>query len=253
MGGAGSAQQVQQLPPARLETVFDCVIGSEPTLAGAYGARRTSKPSAPPSVASVREGAQIASGRIAQKCCWLEGPAGRSHGTSLQDVRNTISDILLSFAFDSVTRPSSFSNFICVVIDPWSPRGVCIADEKSMPTIPEDQLLAWCARDRIRTDEDCRVESIKILRLLASSEVALGLDTPRRRRVRSRPSLPGHSGKMLPQRGDAIRRKRIVPIGLMTDDRVPCEHRRGSSQMESFCHNAAGSGIVGYSGGPCFL
>lgn len=227
MGAAGSAH----LPPAKLEAVFDRVIASEPALAGTFGARGPSMLSVPcVSVASVSEVQPIARGRIAKKCNWLEDPLDRLHGASRQDVQNAISDILSNFAFDSETCSDSGSNFICVGIDPWSPRGVCIPDGNSMPSIPEDRLLAWCARERIRSEEDCCMESIKILRLLASREAALGVEFPLRRRRCSETSLLGHAREMLPQPGVAgIRRKRIVPIGTITDDSALCEHRRGSS------------------------
>jgi hypothetical protein len=223
MGGAGSAH----LPPAKLEAVFDRVIASEPALAGTCGARL----SAPfVSVAGVSEGVQVARGRTTQKYNWLEDPLERLHGASRQDVQNAISDMLSDFAFDSATCPDSGSDFICVGIDPWSERGVCTPDGDSMPTIPEDRLLAWCARERIRSEEDCCMESVKILRLLASREAAAAVEFPRRRRKCSETSLLGHKREMLPQPGGAgISRKRIVPIGITTDDSALCEHRRGSS------------------------
>jgi len=219
MCGAGSAQH---LPPAKMEAIFDCVIASDSALAGARGARRPSRLSAPP-VAGVFEGTPIARGRITEGCAWPDDPPDRLHGASRQDAQHAISDILSNFAFDSVTCSGSGSNFICVALDPWSPRRVCIPDGKSVPAIPEDQPLAWCARERIQSEEDCCTESFKILRLLAPREETFGVECRRRRQRCNGKSLLGHKREMLPQRGMVgIRRKRIVPVGLITDGSVLC-------------------------------
>jgi hypothetical protein len=146
-------------------------------------------------------------------------------------MRNAISDILSNFAFDSVACYGPGSNFVCVGIDPRSPRGVYVPEGEGMPSIPEDQLLAWCARERIWSAEDCCVESSRILNLLAPREATSGLELVQRRRNCDGTSLLFHTKEMLPRRGAAgIRHRRIVPIVLVADDRQPGEHRQGSSE-----------------------
>jgi len=216
----GSAASVQHLPRADAAGDFDCLI-AEPSPAGAPGARRASRPSAP-GVASVPREPRFA--RYSP-----DGVPDRLHGASRQDMRKAISDILHGFAFNSAARYGSGAKFICIGIDERSPCGVHAARRCDMPGIPEDRILAWCARETICSEEDCCRESTTILNLLIPREAAFGLESTHRRSNCGGTSLTFCTSRVLPRRQPVgFRRKRITPIGLVVDDRLQGEHRQGS-------------------------
>ncbi|CAK0911846.1 unnamed protein product [Prorocentrum cordatum] len=150
-------------------------------------------------------------------------PADWPHGASRHDVQMAIRDILSSYALGSVVR-SSVSHFIGVSIDQWSPRGVRILEGKNMPCIPEDQPLAWCARESIRSERDCWKEAMKIVRMLVPGEtVAVDLNCPRQKRRLSGTLLLSHAkAALLPRRAADIKMKRVVkrvvPVGRVSSD-----------------------------------
>merc|ERR1719356_139038 len=154
----------------------------------------------------------------------MGGAPDGPYGAARQDVHIAISDILRSYALDSVMRASSVSHFIGIAVDRRSPRGVRILGGEDMPCIPEDLPLAWCAPESIRSERDCWKESIKIALLLDPREmVAFDLSCRRQRqKLRGTPLLSHAKHSLLGRRTADIKKKRfvkrIVPVGLVADD-----------------------------------
>jgi hypothetical protein len=212
MGGAASGLDV---PRTECEAGFDFVVASEPALARGCGVRKVSRlPSALPaeSVPSTR-------GRGTDRRYTLGSPPDGLHGASEQDVQIAISDMLSSHALDPATCAGSGSPFICVAIDRRSPQGVRVLEGGNMSCIPEDLPLAWCARESLRSERECWMESVKIVHLLAPMETPA---SGPRRRLGGAP-LPFHEKEMKPRRGAPDTKKkcvvrRVVPVGPVADD-----------------------------------
>ncbi|CAK0878922.1 unnamed protein product [Prorocentrum cordatum] len=101
-----------------------------------------------------------------------------------------------------------------------------------MPSIPEDQPLAWCARESIRSVGDCWVESASIVHLFEGGEgapllapakaSAVGPGRPRQWRRLSCPPLLLHAKEaLLGRRAADIKKgrvvRRVVPVALVAD------------------------------------